>query len=257
MGNLVLLGAQFKREFIYLKRYFFNFLGGFVTLYVVFLLIFFGFRGIAGGTEMYGAGLGNLIVGYVTWVLAMMIYQDVSYNLFNEAREGILEQLYMSPFGYVRVTSFRLIAGLVIHLSMSVVILLAMMLSTGRYLNLDLISLVPLVAMLLIPVAGLGFILGGLQLLYKRIQSILQVVQFLLVGVVAAPIGLGWTQFLPGTLASHLVREVMVNEISFTSLPGNQSLLALGIALFYALLGIGVFRFCERRAMISGRLGQF
>ncbi len=257
MGNLVLLGAQFKREFVYLKRYFFNFIGGFVTLYVVFLLIFLGFRGLAGGTDMYGTGLGNLIVGYVLWVFAMMIYQDISYNLFNEAREGILEQLYMSPFGYVRVTAFRLIASLAINFIMAVVILLAMMLSTGRFLNLDLISLFPLVILLLVPISGLGFILGGLQLLYKRIQSILQVVQFLLVGVIVAPIHLGWTQLLPGTMASHLVREVMVGEVFITALPFSKILIALGIALIYAFLGILIFKYCERVAMVSGRLGQF
>ncbi len=257
MGNLFLLSAQFKREFVYLKRYFFNFIGGFITLYVVFLLVFLGYRGIAGGTEMYGSGLGNLIVGYVLWVFAMMIYQDISYNLFNEAREGILEQLYMSPFGYTRVTTFRLLAALFIHFGMALVILIAMMLSTGRFLNLDLISLFPLVVLLLIPIAGLGFILGGLQLIYKRIQSILQVVQFLLVGVVAAPLSLGWTQLLPGSVASHLVREVMVGEVFITNLPLNKIFLAIGIAGLYAFLGLFIFRLCERKAMQTGRLGQF
>ncbi len=257
MGSLILLQAQVKKEFILLRRYFFNFLGGFATLYVVFLLLFLGYRGLAAGTDMYGTGLGNLIVGYMLWIFAMTIYQDISYHLFNEAREGILEQLYMSPFGYIRVTAFRLIAGLVLNFGMAFLILMAMMLSTGRYLNLDLISLVPLIILLLVPIAGLGFILGGLQILYKRIQSILQIVQFLLVGVVVAPINLGWTVFLPGTMASHLVRQVMVEEAFITALPWTQFLMALVMAVFYLLLGLAIFKLCERRAMISGRLGQF
>ena len=81
---------------------------------------------------------------------------------------------------------------------MAFLILMAVMLSTGRYLNLDLISLLPLIILLLVPIAGRGFILGGLQILYKRIQSILQIVQFLLVGVLVAPINLGWTVFFLG-----------------------------------------------------------
>ena len=257
MSSLVLLTAQIKKEFIYLRRYFFNFLGGFATLYVVFLLIFLGYRGLAAGTDMYGTGLSNLIVGYMLWIFAMTIYQDISYHLFNEAREGILEQLYMSPFGYIRVTALRLIAGLILNFGMAFVILLAMMLSTGRFLNLDLISLLPLILLLLLPIAGLGFILGGLQLIYKRIQSILQIIQFLLVGVIAAPIHLGWTVLLPGSMASHLVRQVMVEEVFLTALPLNQILIALLIAGVYLALGLFIFRLCERRAMISGRLGQF
>lgn len=257
MNNITFLLAQCKRELIYFKRYFFNSIGGFLTLYIVFLLLFLGYRGLAGGTEMYGSGLDNLIVGYLLWMLAMMVYQDIAYTLFNEAREGILEQLYMSPYGYIRVTLFRLIGSLIPTLLIVLAILLAMMFSTGRYLNLDLVSLIPLMFLLLLGVVGIGFALGGLQLIFKRIQSYLQIMQFLLVAMVVAPMSLGWTRFLPAAQASHLIREVMVREISLFQLPLFEVLLAVAVGVLYLYLGIVLFRLCERKAMNSGRLSQF
>ncbi len=85
---------------------------------------------------MYETLLAGLIGGYMLWILAMTIYQDISYHLFNEAGEGNLEQLYMSQFDYIRVTAFRLIAGLILNSGTASVILMAMMLFTGRFLNL-------------------------------------------------------------------------------------------------------------------------
>ncbi len=257
MSNLVLLEAQFRRELILLKRYFFNFLGGFLTFCVVFILLFLGYRGLAGGTEIYGTGLENLIVGYITWILAMHIYQDISSTLFQEAREGVLEQLYMSPYGYSRVTITRLLASLGVHLVMVFSILQVLILITKRSFNLDLVSIFPLLILLLLPVVGIGFFLGGLQLHFKRIRSILQIVQFLLIVIVVAPINLFWASFLPGTMASHLIREVMIGGAFITELPLEQVLLALFIAFIFPALGWGIFKLCEKKALESGRLGQF
>lgn len=254
---LVLLGAQFKKEFIYFRRYFFNSIGSLVTLYVVFLLIFLGYRGLAGGAEWYGTGLSSLIVGYVLWTITMVIYQDISYTLFNEAREGVLEQLYMSPFGYTMVTMTRLLAGLIFNLLFAAVILLASILSTGRTVHLNLPSLLPLIFLLLMPIVGLGFTLGGLQLIFKRIQSFLQVVQFLLIGIIAAPISMGWTRLLPGSLASNLIRKVMVENLRFFDLALLDIIQAGIVALAYFYFGYLIFKICERKSMEQGRLAQF
>lgn len=259
MSNYILFAAQLKKEYIYIRRYLFNAVGGLLTFYIVFLLLFLGYRGLAGGTEMYGTGLGNLIVGFLLWMSAMLVYQDISHTLFMEAREGILEQLYMSPYGYTRVTGFRVIASFLVMMSMVIVILFAMMISTGRYLNLDVLSLLPLVIIMLLGIAGIGFILGGLQLLFKRIQNFLQVVQFLLVGLVAAPVEGSFfaVRFLPATLASHQIRQIMVQEMNITQLNFGEIILALAIGMFYLVLGLGVFKICERKAMREGRLAQF
>lgn len=233
MRSWLLFRAQLKKTLIYLKRYYVNSLGQFLIFFVVFVLIFLGYRGFAGGSEMYGTGLSNIITGYLLWMLALVAYSEIAYSLYSEAREGTLEQLYMSPLGYTRITVTNLIASLLAQIFMFGLMVLTMVLVTGQRLNFDLASLLPLFIVFLLPVIGIGFSLGGLQLIFKRVQSILQIIQFALIGAIATPIEFGWTKLLPCTLASELVRRVTVEELSLVELPLAQFWLALGTGLVY------------------------
>lgn len=259
MNNGILFLAQLKREWIMTKRYFFNSIGGLVAIFIIFLLIFMGYKGFAGGSENYGSGLGNLIVGYISWMFALMIYQDISDNLKNEAREGILEQLYMSPYGYTRITAFRLFISFLANLIMIAVVFVIMMLVTRRFLNLDMISIIPLMVGFLLPIIGLSFVLGGIQLLFKKIDALMQLVQFALIALVALPIDgmFFWARFLPGTLASNLLRDVMVKEMGIASIPFGSLITTAIVGIGYLVIGLYVFKLCERRAMTDGRLSHY
>ncbi|MTI96592.1 MAG: hypothetical protein FH749_14145 [Firmicutes bacterium] len=60
--------AMFKKELLIIIRYIANTMGGMLTFYLVFLLIFLGYRGVAGAGASFGEGTGHLIVGYTTWL---------------------------------------------------------------------------------------------------------------------------------------------------------------------------------------------
>ncbi len=257
MSNLILYKAQFKKALIYFKRYFFNSLGSFATFFLIFLLIFMGYKGVVGVDEMYGDELANIITGYLLWMLALVAFSETAYRLSSEAREGILEQLYMSPYGYTRIVVSNLVANLMMELISFSLMALAMILLTGHSLNFDFISLFPLFVMFLFAVIGLSFALGGLQLLFKKVQSVLQIMQFVWVAAVVAPVQLGWTKLLPGTLASELVRQVAVQEFTISRLPLADIGTALAVGLAYLFLGWGIFKACEKKAMMEGRLAQF
>ncbi len=257
MSNRILYKAQFKKALIYFKRYFFNSLGSFATFFLIFLLIFLGYKGAVGVDEMYGDGLANIITGYLLWMLALIAFSEIAYGLSSEAREGILEQIYMSPYGYTRVAVSRLVTNLLVELITFFVMTMVMMFVTGRSLNFDFISLFPLFVMFLFAVIGLSFAMGGLQILFKKVQSIMQVMQFVWVAAVAAPVQLGWTKLLPGTMASELVRQVTVQEFTITKLPLADIGIALVVGLAYLFLGWGIFKVCEKKAMMEGRLAQF
>ncbi len=57
-----------------------------------------------------------------------------------------------------------------------------MMATTGKWMNLDFVSLVPLLAITLLGAYGFGFALGGLALVFKRIQALFQIMQFVFIG---------------------------------------------------------------------------
>lgn len=259
MSNGILFIAQLKREWIMTKRYFFNSIGGIVAIFVIFILIFMGYKGFAGGSENYELGLGNLLVGYISWMFGLLVYQDISDNLKNEAREGILEQLYMSPFGYIKITAFRLIVSFLANIIMVAVAFLIMMLITGRYLNMDMLSIIPLLLGFLFPIAGLSFMLGGIQLLFKKIDAFMQLVQFILIAFVALPVDGAFfgARFLPGTMASNLLRDVMVSGTGILDISATSLITTAAVCVAYLAIGFYIFKICERKAMSDGRLAHY
>jgi len=111
----------------------------------------------------------------------------------------------------------------------------------------------------LLPVVGLSFMLGGVQLIFKKIDAFMQLVQFALVALVALPVNGAfiWARFLPGTLAANLMRDVMVKEAGIMQIPVLSLLSTAVIGIGYFLLGLYVFKQCERNAMKDGSLAHY
>ena len=246
------------KSWIMFRRYFFNSLGGIITLYVIFLVIFLGYKGIAGlgPTDQY-LSIEGILVGYILWYLALAAYQDVAYTIQNEAKQGTLEQLYMSVHGFGWVVGFQQIINAFYSLLIAGILAFFLMLTTGKWLNIDLLSLLPLLTLELICFAGVGFALGGLMLIFKRIDSYMQIVQFVLIFFVAAPPSNWLLRLMPGTLGASLIQKVMNGGEALWQLAWQDLLLTVGVALAYLLLGVAIYRICERKAMKSGTLGHY
>ena len=246
------------KSWIMFRRYFFNSLGGLGTLYAIFLVIFLGYKGIVGSAAPnLGTSIEGILVGYILWYLALSAYQDVAYTIQIEARQGTLEQLYMSVHGFGWVVGFQQIINAFYSLLTAGILAFFLMLTTGKWLNIDLLSLLPLLTLELICFAGVGFALGGLMLIFKRIDSFMQIVQFVLIFFVAAPPSNWLLRLMPGTLGADLIQRVMNGGETLLQLAWQDLLLAAGIALSYLLLGVATYRICERKAMRCGTLGHY
>ncbi|HYW07943.1 MAG TPA: hypothetical protein VE913_13365, partial [Longimicrobium sp.] len=105
---------------------------------------------------------------------------------------------------------------------------------------------------------GIGFAMGGLALVFKRIQASFGLLQYVFMALIAVPQErFAQVYFFPLSLGSHLVREVMVGR---ASLLGTPPLLLAGLvanSAFYLALGYGVFKLCERAAQNRGLLGHY
>jgi ABC-2 type transport system permease protein len=248
--------AMLKKEFILLRRYFVNSLGGVITIYLIFMLIFWGYQGIAGGGIGLGDAVDHLVVGYVTWLMLMMAYQTIPYTILQESQEGTLEQLYMSPLGFVPLGAFKLLSAVITDSVIVIAMLFLTMATTGTQLNIDILSLLPLLLLAIAGVSGLGFLFGGVTLLFKRIQSYLQIIQFALIALVAVDPS-AVSRWLPATLPSHWIRMVMVKGCDLSSIPHQDWLTMLIAAVLSVLVGVSVFKFCEARARQQGILSHF
>jgi ABC-2 type transport system permease protein len=258
MATLIMIKAMFKRYAIELRRYYFNTLSMLVSFYFVFLLIFLGIRTFAGGSQQFGNALGGMVVGFTIFYLTIYAYAELSWVLVQEAQQGTLEQLSMSPLGLGRVLIARIFAALAFRVVIMFALLVLMMATTGRWLSVDVATIIPLLILTVAGAQGVGFVMGGLALVFKQIQAALGILQFVFVALIAAPLDrFPNAKFLPLSWGTHLIRDAMLDGTRIWQMqPGDLALLA-GSGAFYFGTGFLVFKLFERAARGRGLLGHY
>lgn len=258
METLVLVKAMFKRYAIELKRYSFNTLSMLVSFYFIFLLLFLGIRSFTGGSQQFGSALSGMVVGFTVFYLAVYAYAELSWVLVQEAQQGTLEQLSMSPLGFGRVLMARIFAALVYRIVIMFALLIVMMATTGQWLSVDLPTIVPLFVLTVAGAQGIGFFMGGLALVFKQIQASLGILQFLFVALIAVPLDqFPFAKLLPLTWGTRLIGRAMIDDITLWQMSVADLSWLLANAAFYFGLGFLAFKLFERVARNRGLLGHY
>lgn len=248
----------FKTEVWYslisMKRYAFDTATGMITVYLMFLIIFYGLKYFA-GSQFDGSSLDTIIVGYIMWMFAISAYSSTSSLILLESQQGTLEQLFMSPAGFHKLMFVRLVVGFGISILLNACLLFLTMLTSGRWLDIPYLQVLVLITLAVPAVYGLGYIFGGMALLFKRIESALHILQFGLIALVSiAAYPINSLSFLPFSAGAYTVNRVIVHGESFElwwyGFVGLNS-------VFYFLLGISIFRYFEKRAMKLNVLGHY
>lgn len=254
--SYVLARAVAYKSLILRVRYAFNTATNLLTIYVFFALLFFGGRAVA--PQAITDSLTGIIVGFFLLLMATVAYSDLSWELIREAQWGTLEQLYMSPLGFRRVVLLKTAVNLLVAFAFGVVLLGLMLLTTGERLALDPLTVVPLGLLAMGPAVGVGFLLGGLALLFKRVENVFQIVQFAFVGLVAAPVeAYPALKLLPLSLGAALLRSAMGQGVRLWALPTGDLALLVVKSVAYVALGYVVFGRLARRARDGGKLGKY
>lgn len=248
--------ASLRKRLVLLKRYPVNTLSQFGTILLVFLVIFVG--GMAIAPAAMSASLSGIIVGYMLWSMSIVAYSGLSWNVTREAQWGTLEQLFMSPFGFGRVMAVQTLVNVLESFMWGVGTLAVMLLVTGRSLSLDPLTVVPIGLLALAPAVGVGFVFGGLAIRFKRIENAFQLVQFVFIGFIAAPVGTyPWLRWVPLAQGSHLLQVAMRDGVPLTAMPATDLAVLLLTAVGYLLLGYGVFTYCQVWARRKGVMGHY
>lgn len=255
---LVALKSCWKQGYRLMTRYLFNTLSGFVTLYIVFALLFFGAKNIGGGAIDLGDTLEGMFAGYVTWMLAMMGCTDLAWHVTNEAQTGTFEQQYLSPVGYKWIAVFTESFNFLANAAVVFIITLVMSVTTGQQIHLHLASTLPVMLAVYIQAAGVGFALAGLALVYKRVQAFFQVVQFLIIGIFFIPWDrFPWARYLPLAASQKLLQRVLIDGTKIWEVSSGEILVVVGVTAAYIALGTGFFSIAESKARERGLLGQY
>ncbi len=239
-----------------MRRYLPNTISTVVTFYAIFLMFFLGIQ-VLGAPESAETNTQYVIVSTALWFLALMAMQGIGWEITLEATRGTLEQLYMSPIGAWRILLARMVGTVLVNLLIIVLMLFLSMATARQWLNLDLLTL-PILLLTITGMLGVGFMVAGLSLVYKQVDSLLQIAQFVFLAFVAVPLSaLPLLELAPVVKGADMVRGVMVERTPLTGF-SVFDWLSLGLnAAVYFLLGIFLYGRAERRAMNRGLLGQY
>jgi ABC-2 type transport system permease protein len=255
-GTVRLFRAVFRKQALLLVRYPINTASQLFGLYVFFLLLFYGGQAVAGAA--FSESLGGLVVGFFVFTMSVVAYSGLSWDVTREAQWGTLEQLYMSPHGFGRVVSVKVAVNVLFSLLWGGLMLVLMTLTTGRALSVDLLTVVPLAALTLASAVGVGFVFGGLALLYKRVENVFNLVQFAFVGLIAAPLGeYPFLRWLPLAQGSRLLQRAMTDGVGLVEMEPTALGVLLLTACGYLAAGYALFGVASARARRRGVLGHY
>jgi ABC-2 type transport system permease protein len=232
---------------------------------ILFVLFFLAIMFAVGRGTFHKEQVAPLLIGFVGYIFFHMQTNRLFWGLLGEMQSGTLEQMYLSPLPSWLLTIGLQVASIVEAAISALLLSLFIELVVQVPLPLHWAALIPLVLLVLGSV-GYSLILGGLTLLFKRLEILKELFQIvvLIFGGVLVPLDRlpGWmatiARFLPLTPGVEGLRKTLLEGISLGRLSGDGTLLWLvGSAAAYLALGIVIFRWCERIAKRKGTLGQY
>ncbi len=243
------------RMFVWeLKRYLFNTGAMLVVMYLLFLGMFWGVKAIA-GASVQASSLDSMVIGYVLWVSAMLALQGTGGVVLSESQRGTLEQLYLSPLGADLIFFGKAVSSTIFNFVFMTIMLYLTMLTTGRWLSVNLVYFYAVLFISLLSLTGIGFMLGGIGLIHKRTGAVNSILSFGLIGLMLLPVyPLNSLSFLPFIAGAHTINSSVVHGTTFSLW---WYLFVLANSLVYLLLGLGVFRIFETKARKLNKMAQY
>lgn len=251
------LVANFAKSWLEFKRYYFNTISGIATFLIFFYFMFFGVKTIGGPSVSSGDTLEGMIVGYFMWTMFIFSFQGVAWGIIDEAQRGTLEQVFMSPIAFEYQMLFRMISDFVFNVLFSVPLMYFAAFTTKKHLNFDFPTLVYLLIVGTVSALGVGMVLGGIALVFKRISSFIQIVTIGSLSFTMFDSSQLLYRLLPMSQASQMMKKMAIAGTRFYQFPLSDHLILWLAAALYLFIGILVFRVFERHAMISGTLSQY
>ncbi|MBT9259409.1 MAG: hypothetical protein KM310_06605 [Clostridiales bacterium] len=253
-----LLKSVWRKQLLEFSRYWVQTVGDGINTLIVVLAVLLGVRLAGSGSPTLGNTLDALVVTLFLWVIGMYLMSSFSWDLVTEANWGTLEQLMMSPYDFRLIAVFRAAGTLFLYAFEFILILGLGLLVTGRTLTLDFLTILPLLLLVVVAGLGVGLFVAGIALIHKRIQSVINLLQWVVLSLVMAPVGLSPLFLLPPMSApAALIREAMTQGTRLFQFPETSLALAAGLSLLYFALGWFFFGLQERKARQGGLLAQY
>jgi ABC-2 type transport system permease protein len=213
-----------------------------------------------------GQRISMLVVAFIPFFLFYMQSVKLFWRLLAEIQTGTIEQVYLSPLpSWLVAAAGRVVAALIETLLLAGVLYGVISAFVTLHFHWTFAALLP-VTFLIITGIGYSLIIGGMTLLWKRIQLLQEGVLMLVMvfAFAALPVftvpgwfaGLG--RVLPLTSPVTSLYGVMLGHRGATGAWGTGGLVELIVtAAAYLAAGITVFRVLERMTRVRGALASY
>jgi ABC-type multidrug transport system, permease component len=259
-----LFWAELKREFILTFRYPFELVSRLVWNLGFALMIYFGFGAVGNSLPGFQEGQLGRLLGLLITFIAINGINNATELLAEETQTGTLEQAALSPPPLVLIMLMRDLASFVEMLLRFVLVMAIAMALTGARFHLDVPSFTVLLTLMYLGLEGIGMMLGGAALLYKKIATLAQFAVMLVFGLAVMPLDSlpGWMEVFvnhfPFTQALILLRATAIQGVPLSQMFADGSVLSLAVTTSIFLgLGLVTFIFAERKARDWGTLNQY
>ena len=207
-----------------------------------------------------------LVVAFIPFFLFYMQSVKLFWRLLAEIQTGTIEQVYLSPLpSWLVAAAGRVVAALIETLLLAGVLYGVISAFVTLHFHWTFAALLP-TTFLIITGIGYSLIIGGMTLLWKRIQLLQEGVLMLAMvfAFAALPVftvpgwfaGLG--RVLPLSSPVTSLYGVMLGHRGATGAWGTGGLVELIVtAAAYLVAGITVFRVLERMTRVRGTLGAY
>lgn len=259
MNSINHLIAEWRFMLIETKRYYMETIGSIFVLLLVFSIVFYGFKGIS-GAEANDQRLEVIVAGYILWMFALLGFQTISEDIRESMERGNLEQLYLCPNGIYTVLGFRLTFKFVQAIILLVIVFIVSMWLSGQWLYFAYGQLI-IVLLIGIPgLFGLGLIFAGAILINKKLSTLLQIINFATIALIALPAKPMELEnvysYLPFASAGYFARGIMTNSLEQMA-PLSWYIFIIVNSGVYLLLGIFIYKAFETKARKKNLLGQY
>lgn len=264
MNLLGLFWAELQREFILLARYPFELVSRLMWNLGFALMIFFGFQSVGASLPGFEEGQNGRLLGLLITYIAINGLSNGVDLLSRETQTGTLEQAALSPPPLVVILLMRDLASYVEMLARFALVLTIAIWATGAKFYLDVPGLALLLTLMYLGMEGIGLILAGAALIYKRIGTLAQFAVMLVFGLAILPLNdlprwmSTFVTHFPFTEALLLMRELAVKGTPLADLVASGRVFSLGLdAGLFLAVGIAAFALAERKARDWGSLNQY
>ncbi len=218
----------------------------------VLLLIFFLSMQNERVTGLLDIDYATIFIIYIVIWIIMNAFSKMSELITKENKEGTLEILYTSPYGFIKILFVDIIINVLVCVMLLILLFVMNTSITGVLQNVNFLQLIIVISIGVFSLYGVGLIIAGLTLLTKEIDNFLFIVK-----LVAAYCILSFDSFLiPFSTAKNMIADIILNG----SLEEGKMLINF-IVLFansviYFIIGVVVYKYIEKLTLKKSSIGN-